>query len=150
MTNILITTTPTVENRPVREYLGIVSGEAFVREWRLDHDILRYDTEALDNFDFDKSHSDPIGIPYSIRIHRAFLHSAARKWADFKAELHEARDWAIQQMAKAAEELGANAVIGVKIEYKTISEPDKNVRVMMLMATGTAVRLSGRAGGGQP
>jgi uncharacterized protein YbjQ (UPF0145 family) len=30
MTNILITTTPTVENRPVREYLGIVSGEAFI------------------------------------------------------------------------------------------------------------------------
>ena len=30
MTNILITTTPTVENRPVREYLGIVSGKAFI------------------------------------------------------------------------------------------------------------------------
>jgi uncharacterized protein YbjQ (UPF0145 family) len=144
MTNILITTTPTVENRPVREYLGIVSGEAFMREWWLDHDILRHGTEALDNFDFDKSHSDLIGLPYipsSILTHRAFVHSAARKWADFKAELHKARDWAIQQMAKAAEELGANAVIGVKIEYKTISEPDKNVRAMMLIATGTAVRL---------
>jgi uncharacterized protein YbjQ (UPF0145 family) len=44
-------------------------------------------------------------------------------------------------MAKEAASLGANAVIGVKIEYKTISEPDKNVRVMMLIATGTAVRL---------
>lgn len=144
MTNILITTTPTVENHPVREYLGIVSGEAVMREWRLDHDILRYGTEALDNFD--KSQSDLIGIPYSIipssiHNHRAFVHSAARKWADFKTELHKARGWAIQQMAKAAEDLGANAVIGVKIEYKTISEPDKNVRAMILIETGTAVRL---------
>jgi uncharacterized protein YbjQ (UPF0145 family) len=64
-----------------------------------------------------------------------------RVWSDFKERLHEARDWAIQQMAEAAEELGANAVIGVKIEYKTISESDKNVRAMILIATGTAVRL---------
>ncbi len=108
-----------------------------MREWWLDYDTLRHGTEALDTF----SHSDLIGIPYSIIIHRAFVHSAARKWADFKAEFHNARDWAIHQMAKAAEELGANAVIGVKIEYKTISEPDKNVRAMILIATGTAVRL---------
>jgi uncharacterized protein YbjQ (UPF0145 family) len=144
MTNILITTTPTVENRPVQEYLGIVSGEALVREWRLDHDILRYSTEALDNFD--KSQSDLIGIPYStipssMLTHRAFVSSAARKWADFKAELHKARDWAIQQMAKAAEELGASAVTGVKIDYKTVSDQHGGERAMLVIATGTAVRL---------
>jgi uncharacterized protein YbjQ (UPF0145 family) len=97
MTNILITTTPTVENRPVLAYLGIVSGEAFID---------------------------------------SFISSE-----HLSMMLHEARDWAIQQMAKEAASLGTNAVIGVKIEYKTISEPDKNVRVMILVATGTAVRL---------
>jgi len=93
MTNILITTTPTVENRPVREYLGIVSGEAF---------------------------ADTI---------------YGRYWSAFKAGLHKARDWAIHQMAKAAEELGANAVIGVTISY--VPEGD----YWILIATGTAVRL---------
>jgi uncharacterized protein YbjQ (UPF0145 family) len=63
MTNILITTTPTVENRPVREYLGIVSGEAVI------------DSEDL-------------------------------------SMLRKARKKAIQQMAKEAARLGANAVIG--------------------------------------
>jgi uncharacterized protein YbjQ (UPF0145 family) len=99
MTNILITTTPTVENRPVREYLGIVSGEAFVRWWWLLVDS--YDTEELDSGFADDD-------------------LARACWGDFKAELHEARDWAIHQMAKAAEELGANAVIGVRIDYKAL------------------------------
>ena len=71
---------------------------------------------------------------------------AAKGWADFKAELHKAQDWAIQQMAKKAERLGANAVIGVRIDYKTIDIDYKNMvdedaRAMMLIATGIAVRL---------
>jgi hypothetical protein len=84
MTNILITTTPTVENRPVREYLGIVSGEAFMREWRLDHDILKYGTEALDTFSFCDRY--PLfHYPFFHPDSPSFVHSAARKWADFKA-----------------------------------------------------------------
>jgi uncharacterized protein YbjQ (UPF0145 family) len=93
MTNILITTTPTVENRPVREYLGIVSGEAvFYSE----------------------------DLPLSM--------------------LRKAREKAIQEMIKEAEELGANAVIGVRIDYKTI-DTSRDARAMILIATGTAVRL---------
>jgi len=72
MTNILITTTPTVENCPVQEYLGIVSGEAFI--------------DSIDSED--------------------------------SSMLRKARDKAIQEMIEEAEELGANAVIGVKIDYK--------------------------------
>ena len=72
MTNILITTTPTVQNRPVREYLGIVSGEAFI--------------DSIDSED--------------------------------SSMLRKARDMAIQEMIEEAEELGADAVIGVKIDYK--------------------------------
>jgi uncharacterized protein YbjQ (UPF0145 family) len=75
MTNILITITPTVENRPIREYLGIVSGEALMRRWYLLHEEVYEDL-------------------------------AAKEWADFKAELHKAQDWAIQQMAIKAERLG--------------------------------------------
>jgi uncharacterized protein YbjQ (UPF0145 family) len=95
MTNILITTTPTVENRPVQEYLGIVSGEAFTCQWKLPFDSY-HDTKKLDVY------ADTV---------------EGRSWSDFKADLHKARDWAIHQMVNAAEDLGANAVIGVTIIY---------------------------------
>jgi uncharacterized protein YbjQ (UPF0145 family) len=64
-----------------------------------------------------------------------------RSWGYFKAELHNARDRAIHQMAKAAEELGANAVIGVRIDYKTVSDEHGGERAILLIATGTAVWL---------
>jgi uncharacterized protein YbjQ (UPF0145 family) len=129
MKKILITTTPTVENRPVREYLGIVSGEALVRRWWL------YDLGAfgfyIGRIDFDTKDLD---TAYAAT-------PEGRVWRDFKANLHKARDWAIHQMAKAAEELGANAVIGVKIDYKTVSDQHGSNRAMLVIATGTAVRL---------
>jgi uncharacterized protein YbjQ (UPF0145 family) len=128
MTNILITTTPTVENRPVREYLGIVSGEAFTFRW------------SLRFLPFDSYHDTKKLDVYADTVD-------GRSWSDFKANLHKARDWAIQQMAKAAKKLGANAVIGVKIDYKTILIHDpydgrvSEYPAQVLIATGTAVRL---------
>jgi uncharacterized protein YbjQ (UPF0145 family) len=92
MTNILITTTPTVENRPVREYLGIVSGEAVF--WSKELPLWR---------------------------------------------LREARENAIQEMIKEAEDLGANAVIGVTISMYVLKENGHDYRIQI--ATGTAVRL---------
>ena len=132
MTNILITTTSTVENRPVREYLGIVSGMAFMRPWWLWGLIPAYDPDTLDTVD--TANKDPA---------LELLYAAADHWADFKAEFHKAQNWAIQQMAKEAESLGANAVIGVKIDYKTVGyyQEVKEKRAMLLIATGTAVRL---------
>ena len=115
MTNILITTTPTVENRPVREYLGIVSGEAFTFRWSLPYYEHLRDTEKLDSVFADTAEG--------------------RLWSEFKVHLHKAQDWAIHQMAKAAEELGANAVIGVTISMYDVRNG------WILIATGTAVRL---------
>jgi uncharacterized protein YbjQ (UPF0145 family) len=147
MTNILITTTPTVENRPIREYLGIVSGEAVMGRWWLSNSVLEYATEKLDNFDW---HSYELSlkrkpsapVDYILATKKSSEAEAASDWAGFKVALHEARDWAIHQMAKAAEELGANAVIGVRIDYKTIDIIDgREERAMILIATGTAVRL---------
>jgi uncharacterized protein YbjQ (UPF0145 family) len=119
MTNILITTTPTVENRPVREYLGIVSGEALTRRWILLPSESSLDTEKLDTVLADT----PGGIA----------------WSGFKEDLHNARDWAIRQMAKAAEDLGANAVIGVTISMYVLEGFGQDYWI--LIATGTAVLL---------
>ena len=143
MTNILITATPTVENRPVQKYLGIVSGMAFMRPWWLWGLIPAYDPDTLDTVD--TANKDPA---------LELLYAAAKDWADFNAELHKAQDWAIQQMAKKAERLGANAVIGVKIDYKTVGyyqfdyetlgyyqyQKAEEKRAMVVIATGTAVR----------
>jgi uncharacterized protein YbjQ (UPF0145 family) len=123
MTNILITTTPTVENRPVREYLGIVSGIAFMAHWRLYSQVGDYNPDTLDDPD----------LGY-------LLGKAVYEWENFKAKFHEAQNRAIQQMTKKAESLGANAVTGVKIDYKTI-DSSQGARAMILIATGTAVRL---------
>ena len=133
MTDILITTTPTVENRPVRKYLGIVSGMAFMRPWWLWGLIPAYDPDTLDTVD--TANKDPA---------LELLYAAADHWADFKAEFHKAQNWAIQQMAKEAESLGANAVIGVRIDYKTVgyyNRGGEEKRAMVVIATGTAVRL---------
>jgi uncharacterized protein YbjQ (UPF0145 family) len=119
MTNILITTTPTVENRPVREYLGIVSGEAFTCRWDLLSSGRFCDTEKLDSV-----------LTNTLE---------GMTWGHFKAHLHKARDWAIHQMAKAAEDLGANAVIGVTISMYVLGEIGEDYWI--LIATGTAVRL---------
>jgi len=60
-------------------------------------------------------------------------------WGHFKAHLHKARDWAIHQMAKAAEDLGANAVIGVTISMYVLGETGEDY--WLLIATGTAVQV---------
>ena len=119
ITKILITTTPTVENRPVREYLGIVSGEALTRRWVAILSERSLDTEKLDTVLADTVEGSA--------------------WRGFKEDLHKARDWAIRQMAKAAEDLGANAVIGVTISIYVLDALGEDYWI--LIATGTAVLL---------
>ena len=90
--------------------------------WLRDLRFFLFDTEALDT---------ALATTYGGGV-----------WRSFKANLHKARDWAIHQMVNAAEELGANAVIGVRIDYKTIDyDYEQDARAMILIATGTAVRL---------
>jgi len=109
MQDLLITTTTMVEGRPVKEYLGIVTGEAI-----LGANIFR---------DLFASIRDIVG---------------GRSGA-YEQELRRARDIALQEMADAARQLGANAVIGVDIDYETIDMGGSNM--LMVTVSGTAVRL---------
>ena len=54
----------------------------------------------------------------------------------YEKEMRKARDQAIEEMTAAAAELGADAVIGVDIDYETISDS-----MLMVTAAGTAVKL---------
>lgn len=106
MDRVLITTTPTVEGRPIETYLGVVSGEAI-----LGANVIK---------DLFAGISDILG---------------GRSGA-YEGELRRARSIALDELAEAATALGANAVVGVDIDYETIGGS-----MLMVTASGTAVRL---------
>src|SRR5687767_7106317 len=88
---MIIVTTPTLEGSRVRQYLGLVTGEAI-----LGANIFK---------DFFAGIRDIVG----------------GRSAAYEKELRMARDIAIQEMQEAAEAMGGNAVVGVDIDYENIS-----------------------------
>ena len=87
---MLITTTPTLENKKISQYLGLVSGEAI-----LGANIFK---------DFFAGIRDIVG----------------GRSAAYEQELQKAKDIAISEMQQAAVALGGNAIIGVDLDYETI------------------------------
>ncbi len=107
---MIVSTTNAVEGQPVQQYMGIVTGEAI-----LGANIFR---------DFFAGIRDIVG----------------GRSAAYEQELRKARDIAISEMAQQAQERGANAVIGVDLDYETI-EVGGGGGMLMVTASGTAVRL---------
>jgi uncharacterized protein YbjQ (UPF0145 family) len=103
---MLVTTTTTVEGRPVREYLGVVAGETI------------------------------LGANVFRDIGAMFKDITGGRAAGYEKELRKARDTAIAEMVEAAKELGGEAVVGVDIDYETVSGS-----MLMVTASGTAVKL---------
>ena len=103
---MLVTTTSSLDGLPVRTYLGIVSGEAINGA-----NVIK---------DFFASITDAIG-GRSGTMEKVFRNT---------------REAALEEMAKQAIAMGANAVIGVDIDYEVMGA--KNGMVMVT-ATGTAV-----------
>jgi uncharacterized protein YbjQ (UPF0145 family) len=105
---MLVTTTHAVEGRRIVEYKGLVAGEAI-----LGANIFR---------DLFASIRDIVG---------------GRSGA-YEKVLSDARMTAVADMTDEAQRLGANAVIGVDIDYETIGS---NGSMLMVTAAGTAVRI---------
>jgi uncharacterized protein YbjQ (UPF0145 family) len=101
------TTTPGVDGRAVTEYLGVVTGEAI-----LGANIVR---------DLFAGIRDIVG---------------GRAGA-YEEELRKAREIALSEMSVEAERLGADAVIGIDLDYETVGQGS----MLMVTASGTAVRL---------
>lgn len=104
---MLMTTTNTVQNREIEQYLSIVSAEVI-----LGANVVR---------DFLAGITDIIG---------------GRSGA-YETKLSQGRDMALKELEKKAKQIGANAVIGVDLDFETLRDG-----MMMIVATGTAVRLS--------
>ena len=103
---MIVTTTHDLQDQTIREYLGIVVGESIIAT-----NIFRDIMAGL---------RDVVG---------------GRSGA-YEAKMQEARDIAIKEMTEKAEALGANAVVGVDIDYETVGN-----NMMMVSASGTAVRI---------
>jgi len=106
---MLKTTTPNIEGKQIVEYHGLVSGEAILGA----------------NFvkDFFASIRDIVG---------------GRSQA-YEKELQKAKDIAIGEKEEKALEVGANAIVGIDLDYETIGMGSGNM--LMVSASGTAVTI---------
>jgi uncharacterized protein YbjQ (UPF0145 family) len=105
---MIITTTPAIDGKRIREYRGIVTGEAI-----LGANIFR---------DLFAGLRDIVG----------------GRSAAYEKELRSAREMAMAEMAAGATELGANAVVGVDLDYEVLGQ---NNGMLMVSVSGTAVIL---------
>ena len=100
-------TTPTLEGQPIIEYCGVVTGEAI-----LGANVFR---------DFLARIRDIVG---------------GRSGA-YEKELRKAREIAFEELSEQAKALGANAVVGIDIDYETVG---KDSSMLMVSVSGIAVK----------
>ena len=105
---MLVTTTPIIEGKRIIHYYGIVSGETIIGA-----NVFR---------DLFASIRDIVG----------------GRAGSYEEVLRQAKDTAIKDMEDHAARLGANAVIGVDLDYETVGSSGS---MLMVTATGTAVKM---------
>ncbi|WP_299156273.1 heavy metal-binding domain-containing protein [uncultured Tenacibaculum sp.] len=105
---MIISTTHTIENKPSKEYLGIVTGETIIGA-----NIIK---------DFFAGIRDIVG----------------GRSGSYEKVLREAKDTSLREMQERAEKLGADAIVGVDLDYETVG---KNGGMLMVTASGTAIKL---------
>jgi len=109
MSGVLVTTTPSVEGRAIIEYKGIVTGEAIM------------------------------GANIFKDLFAGIRDIVGGRSATYERELRRAREMAMAEVMQSAAELGANAVVGVDIDYETVGT---NASMLMVTVSGTAVVVS--------
>ena len=105
---MIVTTTSAVEGRPVGQYLGVVTGEVIV------------------------------GANIFKDLFAGIRDIVGGRSGSYEKTLRSARETAFAELEAEAVQLGANAVIGVDIDYEVIG---KEGSMLMVTVSGTAVRL---------
>ena len=103
---MILTTTPTIEGYPVKQYLGVVASETIIGA-----NVFRDTMAGLRDFFGGRSSS-------------------------YEEVLKKAKDTALQELQERATAMGANAVIGIDLDYETVGA---NGSMLMVTASGTAV-----------
>ena len=103
---MILSTTPQIEGHTIREYKGVVTGETIIGA----------------NFvkDFFAGIRDIVG----------------GRAGSYEKVLAEAKDTSMQEMMQRAQAMGANAIVGIDIDYETIGEANS---MLMVATSGTAV-----------
>ena len=107
---MIVTSTSTLQDRQIADYLGLVSGEAI-----LGANVFR---------DLFAGIRDIVG----------------GRSGSYERSLREAKDLALREMEEAARRLGADAVIGVDLDYESI-QVGSGGSMLMVSASGTAIKL---------
>lgn len=105
---MIVTTTPGVEGRTISEYKGIVFGEVIAGV-----NVIKDFAAGISNFFGGRS-------------------------TTYESELIAARDQAMAELEKRALSMGADAVVGVDIDYEVLGSDNG---MLMVTISGTAVRL---------
>jgi len=103
---MILSTTPQIEGYSIREYKGVVTGETIIGA-----NILK---------DFMAGIRDIVG----------------GRSASYEKVLRRAKETAMQEMEERAMQMGANAIVGIDIDYETIG---KDNSMLMVATSGTAV-----------
>lgn len=101
-------TTPTIEGKSIREYHGVVTGEAI------------------------------LGANVFKDIFASIRDIVGGRSAAYERELQKAREIAFEEMTIKAVDLGANAIVGIDVDYETVGSQGG---MLMVAVSGTAVTL---------
>jgi uncharacterized protein YbjQ (UPF0145 family) len=105
---IIVTTTPGIEGQPIRDYLGIVTGEVIV------------------------------GANIFKDLFAGIRDIVGGRAGAYESTLRNARRQAFDELRAEAERLGANAVVGIDIDYEVVGQGGS---MLMVSVSGTAVRI---------
>lgn len=105
---MILSTTNNIEGKPVQSYLGLVTGETI------------------------------IGANIFKDIFAGIRDIVGGRSGSYERVLREAKDTALKEMTDNAMRLGADAVIGIDLDYETVGA---NGGMLMVTASGTAVKL---------
>lgn len=105
---MILSTTPSIEGRPIAEYRGIVTGEAI------------------------------LGANIFKDLFAGIRDIVGGRAGAYEKELAKARTIALQEIEAAAVALGADAIVGIDLDYETVGQGGS---MLMVTASGTAVRL---------
>ena len=103
---MILTTTPQVEGYTIREYKGVVTGETI------------------------------IGANFMKDIFAGIHDIVGGRSSSYEKVLRQAKDTSMQEMMERAHAMGANAIVGIDIDYETIGESNS---MLMVATSGTAV-----------
>jgi len=106
---MILSTTHTLDGHAILEYKGIVTGEAI------------------------------LGANIFKDLFAGIRDIVGGRSATYEKELGAARKVALDEMTQAAKDLGANAVVGIDLDYEVLGT---NQGMLMVTASGTAVRAS--------